>query len=84
MSRIALSSPHMQPSKFFGSHASLDTAIALMPYITASIAAPTVPEYNVSVPRLLPWFMPVMTISGHFSIRFMPSFVQSEGVPLIA
>ena len=58
--------------------------MAFTPYIAASMAAPTVPEYSVSVPRLLPWFMPDTTRSGHSPISCMPSFAQSEGVPLIA
>ena len=54
----------------------------LMPSITPSIAAETVPEYNTSVPKLGPWLMPDSTKSGGLSSKPpKANLMQSAGVP---
>ncbi len=59
-----------------------ETAIEGHFITTASAAADTVPEYNTSVPRLGPWFIPETTRSISSSTRrAKANFTQSTGVP---
>ncbi len=53
-----------------------------MPSIIPSIAAETVPEQMMSVPKLGPWLIPERTKSGGLSSKaHKASFTQSAGVP---
>ena len=51
------------PSKCDASWLSTETAMAWIPVMAASIAAPTVPEYMVSFPRFAPMLIPESTMS---------------------
>ncbi len=59
----------------------LDKAIAGMPFIAASIVAPTVPEYIVFCPALFPRFTPESTKLNLCSYSEIPTITQSAGVP---
>ena len=53
------------------------------PLIHASNAIDTVPLYKISVPTLLPIFIPPITKSNIFPNLNKANFVQSAGVPEI-
>ena len=84
----AASNSNCLPSRKSISRASdcCETAIAGSPSTIPSIAAATVPEYEMSSPRLEPWLMPE-TISSASKASTSPSAAkrtQSTGVPSVA
>jgi len=62
--------------------ATSETAMDGMPNMSPSMAAATVPLYNMELPVFCPRFMPEITRCGGSFISFvMANLTQSAGVP---